>query len=240
MIDCRDVTKEYHCGVEKVVALNRLSLKMEAQERVALVGRSGSGKSSLLHLLSGMDRPTSGEIRIAGQLLSEKSPSAMADFRLRQIGVVFQSYQLIAHRTALENVELPMILAGVGRRARAARVREALVRVGLEHRLRHKPGQLSGGEQQRVAIARAIANRPAILFADEPTGNLDSATAERILDLLVEVSLEQKATILLITHDPLLADRFSNRIIRLIDGQIESAIPALPSRTAPDPLESTP
>ena len=223
MIHCRDVTKVYYSGSDKIVALNRLNFSVSAGDCVALVGRSGSGKSTLLHILSGMDRPTEGEVKIDGRNLATLSERELIQYRLREVGVVFQSFHLIAHRTAFENVELPLMLCGVPQIQRRAAVRDALARVGLSHRLQHRPNQLSGGEQQRVAIARATMNQPKILFADEPTGNLDSRTAEGILNLIREISAERGTTVLLITHDQTLAQNYANRRLSLVDGAIECA-----------------
>ena len=221
MIHCRDVTKVYYSGSDKIIALNRLNLSVEVGDCVALVGRSGSGKSTLLHILSGMDRPTDGKVEIDGRNLATLSERELIQFRLKQVGVIFQSFHLIAHRTAFENAELPLVLGGVPRDQRCVAVREALARVGLGNRMQHRPSQLSGGEQQRVAIARATMNHPKILFADEPTGNLDSRTAEGILNLIREIATERGTTVLLITHDQSLAQSYANRRFRLIDGAIE-------------------
>ena len=221
LLCCEQVSKVYGGGESIVTALDRLSFKVQQSERVALIGRSGSGKSTLLHLLSGMDTPSSGVIQVDGQNLGQLSRTELAQYRLRTIGVIFQSFQLISQRTAFENVELPLILAAVPRAKRSDTVREALAAVGLEKRMDHKPSQLSGGEQQRVAIARALINDPGILFADEPTGNLDSKTADQILALLLRIAHERNLTTLLITHDQSLAERFANRTLRLVDGTIE-------------------
>lgn len=221
MIHCREVTKVYCSGTERIVALNRLNLTVESGDCVALVGRSGSGKSTLLHILSGMDRPNEGEVEIDGKNLAALNERELIQYRLKEVGVVFQSFHLIAHRSAFENVELPLVLSGVPRTQRRAAVQEALARVGLSKRMQHRPNQLSGGEQQRVAIARATMNQPKILFADEPTGNLDSKTAEGILSLIREIAAERGTTVLLITHDQTLAKSYVNRSFSLIDGAIE-------------------
>lgn len=223
MINCRNVTKVYFSGSDKIVALSRLNLSVDVGDCVALVGRSGSGKSTLLHILSGMDRPTEGEVEINGRVLSTLGERELIQYRLQEVGVVFQSFHLISHRTAFENVELPLMLCGTPRTQRRVAVRDALARVGLSNRMHHLPGQLSGGEQQRVAIARATMNQPKILFADEPTGNLDSKTAEVILHLIREIATEHGTTVLLITHDQRLAQTYANRNLALIDGTIESS-----------------
>lgn len=221
LLHCHDVSKVYEIGESAVAAVNHLSFAVREKERVALIGRSGSGKSTLLHLLSGMDTATSGEIRVDGQNLGELSRAQLAQYRLKSIGVIFQSFQLITQRTAYENVELPLVLAAKAPALRSEIVKASLTAVGLEKRMSHKPSQLSGGEQQRVAIARALINDPRILFADEPTGNLDSRTAEQILELLQKIAHERSLTMLLITHDQSLAERFASRTMRLVDGSIE-------------------
>ncbi|MDQ3930928.1 MAG: ABC transporter ATP-binding protein, partial [Chloroflexota bacterium] len=189
-----------------------------AGEAVALVGPSGSGKSTLLNLIGGLDRPTSGEIWVDGENIARASAKRLVEHRRTRIGFIFQSFNLLAHRTALENVEVPLMLAGLARKERQARARELLTRVGLGARTEHRPSQLSGGEQQRVAIARALANRPSILLADEPTGNLDSATGAEVMSLLRELK-SGGLTIVLVTHDMTVAS-YMDRIVRLRDGKI--------------------
>jgi ABC-type lipoprotein export system ATPase subunit len=219
MISTQKLTKTYGTAT-RVVALDQVDLQIESGERVALLGRSGSGKTTLLNLLAGLDRPTSGSICVDDVDLHSLNPKQLADYRLRKIGVIFQSFQLIPTRTAIQNVELPLVIAGVKRRERKERAQETLSRVGLEKRIHHRPYQLSGGEQQRVAIARAIVNRPRVLLADEPTGNLDSAIAEQVTQLLLEIIAEQKSTFVLITHDRLLATACAERILQMTDGRI--------------------
>jgi predicted ABC-type transport system involved in lysophospholipase L1 biosynthesis ATPase subunit len=191
-----------------------------AGERVALLGKSGSGKSTLLNLLGGLDRSSSGSLEVAGQSLDRLSSRALSDYRSREVGMIFQGFNLIASRTAWQNVELPMIFAGRSRRHRRTEAREALEAVGLGDRLDHKPAELSGGESQRVAIARALVNRPKILLADEPTGNLDSATAWQVVSLLLDHVNRHRATLILVTHDEELARNSTERILRLKDGQL--------------------
>ncbi len=220
MIQCRDLTKVFWNGEQQIRVIDRLDFAIATGERVALLGRSGSGKSSLLHLLAGMDMPTEGEIEVGQKSLRQMSPTELSDFRLRDIGIVFQSFQLIPQRTAFENVELPLLLAGMRQSQRRVRVREALARVGLEHRMDHRPSQLSGGEQQRVAIARAIMNDPKVLFADEPTGNLDCQTAGRVLELIREIAKERGTTLLVITHDQEVAHSVAYRTLHLVDGKL--------------------
>lgn len=201
-----------------VHALRDVTLSIAAGERVAVLGKSGSGKSTLLHLLAGLDRPTSGCIEAFGHDLSRLNSAALAEYRLRTVGVVFQAFHLIPSRTALENVALPLVLAGVHPAERMERARAALAGVGLAERAGHHPTQLSGGEQQRVAIARALIHRPRLLLCDEPTGNLDSANAAAIMGLLLAGC--EGAALVLITHDEELATRTAGRVIRLHDGEV--------------------
>jgi predicted ABC-type transport system involved in lysophospholipase L1 biosynthesis ATPase subunit len=215
-----DVVKSYQAGSVAVHALQGVSLEVRRGERVALLGKSGSGKSTLLNLLGGLDRPTAGFIQVAGQDLGRLSPDGLALYRLLTVGMVFQAYNLIASRTALENVELPMVIAGRPPRERRRDARRALEQVGLGHRLGHRPSQLSGGEQQRVAIARALGNHPAIVLADEPTGNLDTDSAAGVMDLLDERVRAEGTTLLLVTHDEALARRYTERTVRIRDGRL--------------------
>lgn len=220
IVVANQLRREFGAAPNRIVALNSISFQIDRASRVALVGRSGSGKTTLLNLLSGLDRPDSGSLLIGGQNLAESNRNQLAEFRLRQIGVVFQSFQLIPTKTALQNIELPLILAGVEKTARREISHQALQRVGLSDRVQHLPGQLSGGEQQRVAIARAIVNRPALLLADEPTGNLDTSTAASVMELLIDVITESQSTMLLITHDLALAERYTQCAMRLVDGSL--------------------
>jgi predicted ABC-type transport system involved in lysophospholipase L1 biosynthesis ATPase subunit len=205
-----------------VHALRGVTLDIAAGERLAILGKSGSGKSTLLHLLAGLDRSTSGSIVAFGDDLAQLSSSGLAEYRLRKVGIVFQAFHLIPTRTALENVCLPLILAGVAPDERLAAARAALADVGLREREEHLPTQLSGGEQQRVAIARALINGPQMLLCDEPTGNLDSANAEAVMALLMERAEERGVILVLVTHDEELARRSASRIIRLHDGEVVS------------------
>ena len=218
MIRAENVGKQIVSGGEPLVILNGLSLSIAAGESVAIVGASGSGKTTLLSLLAGLDSPTAGDIRLAGKSLNDLDEDGRAALRAGRVGFVFQSFQLLAGLTALENVMLPAELAGVD--DADARARATLARVGLSARLSHYPYQLSGGEQQRVAIARAFAASPEILFADEPTGNLDSATGARIIDLLFELNRDRGATLVLVTHDPALAARCT-RVLTLRSGRLD-------------------
>jgi ABC-type lipoprotein export system ATPase subunit len=215
-----EVVKSYPSGSTVVHALQGVSLEVRRGERVALLGKSGSGKSTLLNLLGGLDRPTSGTILVDGQDVSRLSADGLARYRLLRVGMIFQAYNLIPSRTALENVELPMIFAGRPATERQAEARRALEQVGLGHRLGHRPSQLSGGEQQRVAIARALVNHPALVLADEPTGNLDTDNAREVMDLLRDRVRDEGATLLLVTHDEDLARRYTERTVRIRDGRL--------------------
>jgi predicted ABC-type transport system involved in lysophospholipase L1 biosynthesis ATPase subunit len=208
-----------------VQALRGVSLEVRRGERVALLGKSGSGKSTLLSVLGGLDRPTAGAVEVAGQDLARLGPEGLARHRLRTVGMIFQSFNLIGSRTALENVELPMVFAGLPPRRRREAARQALEGVGLGGRLHHRPGELSGGEHQRVAIARALVNEPAVLLADEPTGNLDSATAGEVMALLLGHVARHGTTLVLVTHDEELARRGADRVVWLRDGLLADGGP---------------
>src|SRR5580765_3874500 len=216
------VSRHYQMGSALIRAVDDVTLEVRSGEFLALLGSSGSGKSTLLNLMAGLDRPTSGAIFAQGRNLSEMSPLELARYRSRTVGMVFQSFNLLPRMTLEENVELPLRLAEVDRGERGKRVQEALERVKLEKRLSHRPSELSGGEQQRAALARALVNRPTLLFADEPTGNLDSATGESILLLLKEIQQNLGMTIVMVTHERPLAERFANRIVALADGKLLS------------------
>jgi putative ABC transport system ATP-binding protein len=209
-------------GSALIRAVDDITLEIRSGEFVALLGSSGSGKSTLLNLMAGLDRPSGGAILANGRNLSELSSLELARYRSRTVGMVFQSFNLLPRMTLEENVELPLRLAEVDRAERRARVQEALERVRLEKRLGHRPSELSGGEQQRAALARALVNRPTILFADEPTGNLDSATGETIMLLLKEIQQKLGMTIVMVTHERPLAERFADRIVALADGKLLS------------------
>jgi predicted ABC-type transport system involved in lysophospholipase L1 biosynthesis ATPase subunit len=215
-----DLVKTYGRSTPQVHALRGVSLEVGRGERVGLLGKSGSGKSTLLNLLGGLDRPTSGSIQVAGCDLSRMRSRELARYRQATVGMIFQSFNLIPSRTALQNVTLPLIFAGMAGRERLEVGRRALEAVGLGERLQHRPTELSGGEQQRVAIARALVNRPKMLLADEPTGNLDSATANEVIALLDRHVCEQSMTLVLVSHDEELARACTDRIVRLQDGQV--------------------
>ncbi len=222
LIQAEAVSREYRLGETIIRAVNRVSLTVQRGEFLALLGSSGSGKSTLLSLLAGLDRPTSGAIRVQERNLSELDAEELARYRRETVGMVFQSCNLLPRMTLEENVELPLRLAEVDRNERASRVSEALERVGLGPRRQHRPSELSGGEQQRGALARALVNRPMILFADEPTGNLDSVNGEQILLLMREFQNSLGMTIIMVTHERPLAEKFANRIALLSDGRLVS------------------
>lgn len=214
------LTRQYRMGPTVVSAVAGIDLEIEAGEAVALVGPSGSGKSTLLNLLGGLDRPTSGEIWVDGENIARASAKRLVEHRKRRVGFVFQSFNLLPYRTALENVEVPLMISGLSRRERRERAGSLLEKVGLGARTSHRPSQLSGGEQQRVAIARSLANEPSILLADEPTGNLDSATGTGVMTLLKELN-RGGLTLILVTHDLMVAG-YADKIVRLRDGKIIS------------------
>jgi putative ABC transport system ATP-binding protein len=217
------VSRHYKMGEALIRAVDQISLDVRPGEFLALLGTSGSGKSTLLNLIAGLDRPSSGAIFAQGQDLAKMSSEELARHRNQTIGIVFQSFQLLPRMTLEENVELPLRLAEVPRGERPARVREALERVGLAARVKHRPMELSGGEQQRAAIARALVNKPMILLADEPTGNLDSKTGEEIMNLIAGIhkpSTGAGRTIVMVTHERALAERYADRIVTLSDGAI--------------------
>jgi putative ABC transport system ATP-binding protein len=220
MIEFKDLKKVYVMGEEEVPALAGVSLRIERGEYVAVIGPSGSGKSTLMNILGGLDRPTSGLYSFEGEEVGAFSDDQLADFRRRRIGFVFQSFQLLPRLTALQNVELPMVYAGLGSHERRTRAAELLDRVGLGSRMGHKPTQLSGGQQQRVAIARSLANKPDLLLADEPTGALDTHTGEEVLKLFHELNADG-LTLAIVTHDPDVANE-AHRRVAFRDGHIVS------------------
>ena len=219
LLDLRDVTKDYKLGKTVVHALRGLDIRIEKGEIVAIMGPSGSGKSTLMHILGCLDVPTSGEASIEESQIRSLSEQQLVALRGRKIGFVFQTFNLMQTLSAQQNVELPMIFQGMKKKERAQRAVELLTKVGLADRVHHRPNELSGGERQRVAIARALANNPEILFADEPTGNLDSESGGAILSLLKRLSTEDGKTVIIVTHDPDAA-AIAGRIIRLHDGRV--------------------
>ncbi len=220
LVEIKDVCKVYNPGENEVRALDHVSLTIDEQEFVAIIGHSGSGKSTLMNMLGCLDVPTSGEYWLHGQDVSALSDDELSDIRNREIGFIFQGFNLIPNLTALENVELPLIYRGVSKSVREELSVEALKKVGLEHRMDHKPSEMSGGQQQRVAIARAIAQAPPVILADEPTGNLDSNSTKEIMDILKGLHKEGR-TVILITHDNEIAAQ-AKRVIKIRDGKIES------------------
>lgn len=222
VIQTYDLRKTYKIGAVEVHALAGVSITINRGEVVAIMGPSGSGKSTLMNLLGCLDRPTSGRYILDGEEVSELDDDQLAGIRNRKVGFVFQSFNLLSRSTALANVELPMRYAGVSRE-RVQRAAAALESVGLADRMNHKPTELSGGQQQRVAIARALVNRPAILMADEPTGNLDSKSGKEIMDLLLSLNKKYGTTLIIVTHDPNVAAQ-TQRIIHLKDGLVEEDV----------------
>jgi putative ABC transport system ATP-binding protein len=216
-VEAVDVRRSYQLDGVSVEALRGVSLRINTGEYVAVVGPSGSGKSTLMHLLGCLDRPTSGQLRVGGRDVAAQSDPELAKLRSRTIGFVFQSFQLLARSTALDNVGLPLVYRGVRRAQRRERASAALNAVGLGHRLGHRPGQLSGGEQQRVAIARALVGEPSLLLADEPTGNLDTRSGAEVMGILERLVVERGVAVVVVTHDPEVA-RMARRRIRVRDG----------------------
>ncbi|MFA5836937.1 MAG: ABC transporter ATP-binding protein [Bellilinea sp.] len=218
VIEAAGLTKIYRMGTQEVHALRGANARIQRGEVVSIMGPSGSGKSTLMNILGCLDRPTGGEYILDGEVVSHLSSDQLAGIRNRKVGFVFQSFNLLPRATALSNVELPMRYAGVGK-GRTINAREALKSVGLEDRMNHRPPELSGGQQQRVAIARALVNSPAIIMADEPTGNLDSKSGKEIMELLLNLNRERGTTVIIVTHDPAIAAQ-TQRVIRLYDGLV--------------------
>jgi len=220
LIEIKDVTKVYKVGLEDVRALAGVSMEVEKNEYVAVMGPSGSGKSTLMNIIGCLDTPTSGSYKLVGKEVAQLPDDELARIRNQEIGFVFQTFNLLPRANALQNVELPLVYAGLGRKERRKMAEEALERVGLGERMNHLPSELSGGQRQRVAIARALVNRPSLVLADEPTGNLDSKTGEEIMEVIRNIH-EQGDTVIVVTHEQRIADR-AGRTIRLLDGRIDS------------------
>ena len=221
IVEAKDLTKTYQMGDVEVHALRGLSITIKQGEVVAIMGPSGSGKSTLMNIIGCLDQPTKGKYILNGKNVANLDRNELADVRNRQVGFVFQSYNLLARSTALANVMLPLRYRRNGHDLPQKKAEELLVRVGLHDRMHHKPYELSGGQQQRVAIARALVNDPAIVLADEPTGNLDSRSGEEIMELLLELNQEKGVTLILVTHDPRVANR-ALRTVQLFDGRVQN------------------
>ncbi len=231
LIALENVTKIYPMGDVDVHALRGVSLTVETGDLVAIMGASGSGKSTIMNIIGCLDRPTTGHYRLAGEEVSKLDRYALAKRRNRTLGFVFQSFNLLPRTSALDNVELPLLYAGVRTRERHERARHALERVGLGDRVNHHPNQMSGGQQQRVAIARAIVSNPKVILADEPTGNLDSATSEGVIAVFQELG-DSGITIVLVTHEPDIAG-YAARVVTMKDGRVQSDVRQVPRRAAP-------
>lgn len=225
VIDVQNLTKVYQMGEVKVSALAGVSLQVERGELLAIMGPSGSGKSTMMNMLGCLDIPTSGEYYLDGERVSELNDNQLADIRNRKVGFVFQRFMLLSNLTALGNVELPLRYAGVPARERHERAIRALQAVGLEDRMSHHPNEMSGGQQQRVALARAIVNNPAIIMADEPTGNLDSKSGHEVMELLLRMNRDNGSTVIVVTHDPNVAVQ-CERTVHLMDGLVEKEVNA--------------
>lgn len=221
LIELKNITKSYPLGELDLQILKGISLKIEQGEFVAIMGPSGSGKSTLMNILGCLDKPTKGSYKLDGKAVEKLSSDELAEIRNQKIGFVFQGFNLLSRTSALENVELPMVYANVKPEIRKERAIKALTKVGLQDRMHHQPNQLSGGQQQRVAIARAIVNEAPIIFADEPTGNLDTKMSVEIMELFTKLNRELKRTIILVTHEEDIA-RYADRIIKIVDGEIHS------------------
>ncbi|HIA08639.1 MAG TPA: lipoprotein-releasing ABC transporter ATP-binding protein LolD [Chromatiaceae bacterium] len=218
-VECRQLSRVYQQGSESLTVLHDLDFQLQRGTRVAIVGASGSGKSTLLHLLGGLDQASSGDITLAGRSLALMNQRAIGRLRNRELGFIYQFHHLLGEFTALENVCMPLLIGGESTRRARERGLELLRKVGLGDRIHHKPGQLSGGERQRVAVARALINRPTLVLADEPTGNLDHHTAEQVFDLMLELNRASGTSLLMVTHDISLAQRM-DRVMELVDGRL--------------------
>lgn len=220
IIELIDLRKVYRIGDEKVIALNKINLNIQRGEFCCLLGTSGSGKSTMLNLMAGLEKPTKGSIIINGERVEKMNEKKLARFRQDHLGFVFQSYNLLPALTALENVALPLTFSGIPKDIRDKRAKKMLEAVGLATHLKHKPSQMSGGQQQRVGIARAFVGKPEIVFADEPTGNLDSKTTSEVMKLITAIARENKQTLIIVTHDINIA-RYADKIVHILDGNVE-------------------
>ncbi|MDR1322575.1 MAG: ABC transporter ATP-binding protein [Gracilibacteraceae bacterium] len=221
IVSIKDVLKIYHMGQEKVPALQGVSLDIAEGAFCCLLGSSGSGKSTLLNMMAGLEKPTRGEIIIKGRHVEKMNEETLAIFRQKHVGFVFQAYNLLPTRTALENVEMPLIFKGKPRKLRRKMAAEMLTAVGLGERLHHRPSQMSGGQQQRVGIARAFVDSPEIIFADEPTGNLDTKTTDEVMRLITRIARDNHQTLILVTHEPEIA-QYMDQVVTIRDGRVES------------------
>ena len=221
ILQVRGLRKVYEVEDEKVVALGKISLQIKKGEICCILGTSGSGKSTLLNIMAGLEKPTRGHVIIAGREVTAMSEKELAVFRRQNIGFIFQSYNLMPQDTALENVAMPLVFKGIPKKEREARAKKMLARVGLKGRMKHRPSQMSGGQQQRVGIARAFISQPPVVFADEPTGNLDSHTTTEVMEMIVRMARRYHETLIIVTHDGDIA-RYADRIVRLVDGAIVS------------------
>ena len=223
IISIRGLKKTYHVGEERVHALNGVDLDINPGEFVCIIGRSGSGKSTLLNMMAGLEKPTRGSIVIAGEHLEKMNEKQLVNFRLEHIGFIFQQFNLFPYMTALENVAMPLVYRGVSAKKRLAASRKMLKELGLEKHMNHRPSQMSGGQQQRVGIARALVSNPEVIFADEPTGNLDSRTSEEILGLIQQMAKRDNHTLVMVTHDPSVA-KHADRVVNILDGLVVDII----------------
>jgi len=221
ILQCQDLTKRYQQGELDVEVLKGINMTINTGERIAIMGASGSGKSTLLHLLGGLDRPTGGEVILDGVNLNQSNGRQLAILRNKALGFIYQSHHLLGEFTVLENVAMPLLIGDLSVNEAKSRAEALLQRVGLGHRIAHKPGELSGGERQRAAVARALINKPALVLADEPTGNLDSKTAEQVYQLMLELNQELAVSFLVVTHDPELAAKMDT-VLHMEDGLIKS------------------
>ena len=223
IISIRGLKMTYHVGEERVHALNGVDLDIYPGEFVCIIGRSGSGKSTLLNMMAGLEKPTRGSIVIAGEHLEKMNEKQLVNFRLEHIGFIFQQFNLFPYMTALENVAMPLVYRGVSAKKRLAASRKMLKELGLEKHMNHRPSQMSGGQQQRVGIARALVSNPEVIFADEPTGNLDSRTSEEILGLIQQMAKRDNHTLVMVTHDPSVA-KHADRVVNILDGLVVDII----------------
>ena len=221
LVEVKNVRKVYRVGKEKIVALNHVTLSIEQGEICCILGTSGSGKSTLLNVMAGLERPTKGDILIGGVNIAKLSEKQLALFRQKNVGFVFQSYNLMPTQTAIENVAMPLMFRGVSKKIRTKEAIKMLKAVQLQKRMHHKPTQMSGGQQQRVGIARAFVAKPKIVFADEPTGNLDTHTTKDVMEIMVKMARKYHETLIIVTHDPEIAE-YADRIVTLIDGDVRS------------------